>query len=269
MLFLCTLVGLLQVLTTSTQPTSNSTTPTSPTTTPTTSPTTTPTTTTPTMPVPNAPTGNCTLFGADCSCASNITEVCSKGAITKCSKGVWYVTGNIILGDNADWDFQSDTIFITGDFTSTSSAQLTISVNPVSGSKPSFFVNVTGNTIMDGTLNVNLLDSPVGFLSVLFIGYTAQLGSGSYTIPPPTLPDDVKLCRDVLNEGQTVYTNGSYITIGFDTTIQQNTYSCATGRGDRSWVVALMILAGIHALLILIFCFVTCKKKSLYTKVWE
>jgi len=262
MLFLCIVVGLLQFLTTSTQPApaiSNTTV----------VPSSTPTSTPSVVP----PTGNCTIPNSDCTCASNLNDLfpllVNNKAGAKCAGGVWTVNDTLNLG-GVEFNFQSDTLLIHGAFSSSSAALLTISVDPMNN-KPSFFVNVLGNAYMAGTINVNLLSAPVAATSSPILHCESETLNSYNLAASPTLPDAYKLCRTVLNQGITMSTNGTMsVTIDYTVVIQDKVgFNCVTGRGDRSWVVALMILAGIHAFLILLFCLVTCQADSLYSKVWD
>jgi len=252
MLVLCIVIGLLQVLTTSTLPTSN--------------------TTAPSPVTPNSPTtGNCTTPLSDCTCEYDMNELIflssNSPTFATCSKGVWTVNGSISIPGNVNWNFGSDHIIIYGDFTSVSPAQLTISINPDSGSK-SFFTAVSGTVTLSGSLIVDLLDAPVDpSVSVPFIRYPLG-GLFLLTVTNPTIPEAFLLCRTAMDSGITTTTSNN-VTLSYVTNIEARIgCDCVTGC-NRSWVIALMILAGVHALLILVFCIVTCKDDSLYQKVWE
>jgi len=250
MLVLCIVIGLLQVLTTTTLPTSNTTAPLP----------VTPTTT---------PAGNCS---GDCTCECNMNYLLflTDNILTTatCSNGVWTVNGDLSIPGNVNWNFQSDTILLSGNFASVSPAQLTISINPDSGSK-SFFIAVSGSVTLTGSLIVDLLDAPVDpTVSVPFMYYPVG-GVFQLSVSNPTLPEAFLLCRTAMDSGITTTTHGNNVTQSYVTNIEARAgCDCVTGC-NRSWVIALMILAGVHALIILVFCLVTCKNDELYTKVWD
>jgi len=222
-------------------------------------------------PIPVVPpaTDTCNgTYGEDCSCESNLPELLVKLApkpTATCSNGVWTVSSTINLGIE-QWDFKSDSIVVNGDFTSSLATILTISVN-TTGTPPSFHLTCK-NIQMGGELYVNLLDGTVGDHSTEIVKFATYDSSAIYTLNAPTLPSAYKLCRSFVNNPG-IFVNGTYGAVFLDVSLTTNLFNCVTGKGDRTWVLALMILSGIHVALLLLFCLVTCKNADLYPKVWE
>eukprot|EP01123_Difflugia_compressa_P009009 TRINITY_DN2871_c0_g1_i1.p1 TRINITY_DN2871_c0_g1~~TRINITY_DN2871_c0_g1_i1.p1 ORF type:complete len:135 (+),score=6.90 TRINITY_DN2871_c0_g1_i1:32-406(+) len=124
---------------------------------------------------------------------------------------------------------------------------------------------------MKGTVTILLKDSPIGNYNIDLMEFAKFDSASSYKLNPVDLPSSYSLCRTISNT--LLERNGTSVTGGSlmlkAQVADKPGFDCLTGRGDRTWVVAIMILCGIQVLLLLFFCLVTCKNDQLYSKVWD
>jgi len=221
----------------------------------------------PTAPGAPAP---CTLFGADCSCSSNFTafleQVPGAGPAT-CASHTWTYNGDLSL-TTQDWDIQTDTIQINGGLTCGPSSTVRVSLTPGDPTN-SGEIFVQKQLLASGSIYFSLLTAPVGDWVMTVVDYTSIDPTQSFQANAPILPPGYTICRLFSSaDPPKVSYAGTMMTL--EVVIDQHpTVSCTDGRGPHQWAVAFMILLSIHAVCLLLFCLITCKKEDLKEKVWD
>jgi len=213
--------------------------------------------------------GNNTCFTAGC-CAHDFQAFLDSiadpnRATAQCTAGQWVYTGVLSL-NNVNWDIKTDTVNIIGDLVTTGSTKIHFDINP--GGTPSALISTSAKWSPLGTYTFNLVAAPPGTYDVTLVQFQSRDAGFPGASAPEMPPYPFSLCR--------VYENQPKLTIETNTRLvlhmqikNHPTFDCEKGRGNRDWVIVLMILVSIHALFFLIFCLVTCKKADLKQKIWD
>jgi len=212
--------------------------------------------------------GNSTCFTPGC-CAHDfqalLNSINNLGTAT-CTAGHWDYFGDLSLND-VNWNLKTDTVNILGDFLTTGNTKIHFDLNPTIN--PSGLLTVSKKWTPFGSYTFSLLGTapPATYDMTIVQFQTTEKGFPAASAPQlPPYP--YSLCR--------VYESNPSLTIESNTRLvlhmqikNHPTFDCEKGRGDRDWVIVLMILVSIHALFFLVFCLVTCKKADLKQKIWD
>jgi len=210
----------------------------------------------------------CGGFGADCSCSHNMNaflQLCGLPQTATCSKHIWTYSGDLDIGDQS-WNILSDTVVIIGNFTAGPSSTVSVSLSPTDTSQSGLW-RVSGQLSSGGNIYYNLLVAPDGTYTIPIVQYASNDQSSQFQPNVPTLPPGFTICRMFSPDSSVTYTPTAYSLIIH--IVDNPTYSCTDGRGSRTWTIAFMVLLSLHAVCLLVFCLVTCKKESLKEKVWD
>jgi len=215
---------------------------------------------------PSAP--GCSLFGQDCSCSSDFNgflQSLSLAPTATCAVGIWTYQGNLDIG-NQNWNIVTDIVSIQGNLTGQASSSTSISITPGDLTNSGLIV-VSGSIYPNGgQLNLNFLAAPVGDIVLKLVVYSIQPNT-FYVDTLPVFPTAFSICRLYASNPQISYA-ATALTI--EVNIKNNpSVDCVTGRGPRGWTIVFMVLLSIHALCLMAFCLVTCKKESLKQKIWD
>jgi len=209
-------------------------------------------------------------YGGDCSCSSDFNgflQQLGSSPTAVCSKHQWSYVGNVNIGNEA-WNIQQDTVSIFGQLIFTSSSSLTVSLSPGDDSNSGLIIVSSLFTLGAANVYFNFLTAPVGSWNIPFIDFGSK-DTSAFIANLPTLPSGYTICRQFPSNPQLIY-NATTDTANLDFVLQNNPqFSCTDGRGPLEWTVVLMILLSIHAVCLLLFCLITCKKESLKQKIWE
>jgi len=191
----------------------------------------------------------------------------SPGSIAACSGGQWTYNGDLDL-TGYSLNIQQDTLIINGAFTSGTTLAMSISPGNASGSAMLILEGSGANFYSKGNIQITLLTAPVGTYGIIYTKFPPNKWvPPKFTSILPTLPSDYALCRDLSTPSFSEFADCCF-TVNFTIT-QDPSVSCLTGRGPRGWVIVIEALMAVHAICLLVFCLVTCKKESWKEKVWE
>jgi len=197
-------------------------------------------------------------IGADRSLAS-----CAQGE----NPGTWTYNGNLDL-KNANVALNTDLLIIMGNLIAHSNTVFSMTLDQ-RDQATSGRVDVRGAfTLGSSAVNLLVKNSNITTAITYTVGTwtVARLPTDTWSIGVPTVGSDFTICRQIRNAVVTpqdlTYTVQPTITAkpGWD---------CVTGRGNREGVVVFMVLLFIHAILVLVFCAVTCKIVSLKERIWD
>jgi len=210
----------------------------------------------------------CSLYGADCSCAHDMNAFLHSLNIVSptatCAAHTWTYPQSLDIG-NQNWNILSDTVVIQGNFSAGPSATIQVSLSPDDASNSGLFS--VSRLTSGGNIFFNLLTAPDGDYTIPVVDYASYDNTVQFTPNVPTLPEGFTICRMFKPDSSVIYTANAYNLVVHIT--DNPTYSCTDGRGDRSWTIAFMVLLSLHAICLLVFCLVTCKKESLKEKIWD
>jgi len=192
-----------------------------------------------------------------------------------CNNGTWNIAAHVVL-IGKEYVLKTDTLSVNGGFNLTFNTDTTLSlqVDP-HGVQRSGRIIVSGHIIMKGTVNVNFTEAPItpddadrpaeSFTTVLMI-YGSRDLANQFTVSLPLLPKSAQYCEIVDSTTPTYGPTSFSITTSVSKTEGIN---CQTGKGDRSWVLILIIVSSVHGVLLVLFCLITCKNSDLKEKIWE
>jgi len=184
--------------------------------------------------------------------------------VVNCAGGAWTYPKTLIL-DSCTWDIKTDTVVIQGDMATTANTQIHMILNP--GATPSALINVATKWSPLGSYTFDLFAAPVGTYVITLVQYLTR-DPGAPTASSPTFPPyPFNLCRVPDGKPSLSVENSQLV---MNLAIKNHpTFDCVNGRGNRDWVIVLMILVSIHAVFFLLFCLITCKKEDLKEKIWD
>jgi len=197
-----------------------------------------------------------------------------------CINGEWQLTpttGTFDIGTQS-WDIASNHIRIFGNVLSQPSpVYYHFNIDPLNPGDSGQLI-ATGTVNLTGIVKFTLLNAPADptdgispvTSNVVFMSFPpgrliGEPFSGSSQSEPNLVPP-YNFCRSLNSAQVTAAANNITLTI---VTAGKAGASCASGRTDRLWVLALIILLCIHGVALVLFALITCKNESMKAKVWD